>query len=357
LNCWYVAAAPGELAPGPLARRICGMDVVLFRTTDGAVAALEDRCSHRLAPLSRGCVVGERLRCGYHGAEFDAAGRCVAVPGQAEIPPRAEVRSFPVCERHGFIWIWTGEPALARSTPPCDLFAYIGVGRWGMRDGRMPIACNYLLVNDNLADVSHTEFVHATTLGTPNARATRQDGVPVAEQGRNTFEAQVSDLGIDFRIRFRNTRLALAFETAYARVHGRGDWDGLDFQLDYMFRPPSFWIFRPITMRCGAPPEEGVRFDGLIAVTPETFTSCHYFHKSCQNYAPDDPLETDFWHEQTSIAFREDKVILEAQQERLAGRALRDVHHVSFQGDRLGFVARRMVAERVAAETGAEAAA
>jgi vanillate O-demethylase monooxygenase subunit len=103
-------------------------------------------------------------------------------------------------------------------------------------------------------------------------------------------------------------------------------------------------------MRNGCPPEQGLRFDAFIAITPETATSCHYFHKSCQSYAPQDPHETDYWHEQTCVAFCEDKDILEAQQQRLGNRDLRDFHHVSFQGDRLGFMARRMVAELVDAE-------
>ncbi len=350
LNCWYVAAMPGELVPGPLARRIVGIDVVLFRTAEGRIGALEDRCSHRLVPLSRGCLLGNRLRCGYHGAEFDVDGQCVGVPGQAEIPPRSRVRSFPVRECHGFVWIWPGDPALAGGAEPCGIYDYIGYGDWDTRDGYMHIACNYLLVNDNLADVSHTEFVHASTLGSPNARATRQDGVPVAMQGQHTFESEVGEDGIDFRIRFRNTRLARVFESAFARVHGREGWDTLDFQLDFVFRPPGFWIFRPITMHNGCPPEQGLRFDAFIVVTPESGTTCHYFHKSCQSYAPEDPRETDYWHEQTSIAFREDKDILEAQQQRLGDFDLRDFPHVSFQGDRLGFLARRMIDELVDAE-------
>jgi vanillate O-demethylase monooxygenase subunit len=240
LNCWYVAAMPGELAAGPLARRIVGIDVVLFRTAAGRVGALEDRCSHRLVPLSRGCLQGERLRCGYHGAEFDADGHCVGVPGQSEVPPRSGVRSFPVRERHGFIWIWPGDAILAAGSEPCSIYGYVGQGAWDTRDGYIPIACNYLLVNDNLADVSHTEFVHASTLGSPNARATRKDGVPVELQGQHTFESEVGEDGIDFRVRFRNTHLAPVFENAFARMHGREGWDTLDFQLDFLFRPPAF---------------------------------------------------------------------------------------------------------------------
>jgi vanillate O-demethylase monooxygenase subunit len=351
LNCWYVAALPQELGPAPLARRILDRRLVLFRTADGRPAALEDRCVHRLAPLSRGGVAGEHLRCGYHGAEFDIRGHCVLVPGQNEIPSKARVRSYPVLERYGFVWVWMGHPARASDAQPCDIYSYIEQGAWDSRDGYLPMACSYLLVNDNLADVSHTEFVHASTLGSRYARATRQDGVPLEQQGQHTFESRLAGGGIDFRVRFNNTRLAPTFESAFARVHGAEGWNTLDFQLDYLFRPPGFWIFRPTTLRSGAPLEEGLRFDGLIVVTPETATTCHYFHKSCQNYAPENRAETDYWHEQTKIAFLEDAAILQAQQDSIGPGDLADHDFVSFRGDRLGIQARRLIAELIAAES------
>lgn len=349
-NCWYVAGFPAELGSAPLARRIAGERMALFRTGTGRPVALEDRCPHRLLPLSLGCVVGEHIRCGYHGAEFDAEGDCVTVPGQQQIPPRAAVRSYPIMERYGFVWVWPGEPGRAADAEPCDLYAYVEDGNWDGLDGHIPIACSYLLVNDNLADVSHTEFVHGSTLGTRLARTTRQDGLPLARQGPHTFEAELLERGIDFRMRFRDTRLAPTFETAFVRNYGSEGWNTLDFQLDFMFRPPGFWIFRPTTMRAGQSPAEGLRFDGLIAVTPETETSTHYFHRSCQRYAPGDRAETRYWHEQTTAAFLEDKRILEAQQHSIGDGDVYDFPVVSFRGDRLGFQARRLIAEMLAAE-------
>ena len=60
--------------------------------SDGSVAALEDRCCHRAAPLSRGVLEDGVVQCGYHGLEFDAAGACVHNPhGNGVIPPAAVV--------------------------------------------------------------------------------------------------------------------------------------------------------------------------------------------------------------------------------------------------------------------------
>src|ERR1700737_1545160 len=110
-NAWYVAAWSDDLAEGQLlGRTILKEPIVLFRKADGNVAALEDRCPHRFAPLHMGKIVGgDRVQCPYHGLEFDASGACVRNPhGTKSIPPRARVRSYPVTEKHKAIWIWMG---------------------------------------------------------------------------------------------------------------------------------------------------------------------------------------------------------------------------------------------------------
>src|SRR6202012_3346140 len=111
-NAWYVAAWSDDLAEGQLLGRvILKQPVVLYRKADGNVAALDDRCSHRFAPLHMGKVVhGDRVQCPYHGLEFAASGACVLNPhGAKNIPSRAHIRSYPVIEKHKAIWIWMGD--------------------------------------------------------------------------------------------------------------------------------------------------------------------------------------------------------------------------------------------------------
>src|SRR6201987_1104377 len=112
-NGWDVAASSDEIGRSPLPRLLLGQPVVLYRKEDGTAVALEDRCCHRRAPLSKGKVIGDRLQCGYHGFTFDAAGACVAIPGQDRVPPNIGVRAYPLVERHGFCWIWMGEAGAA----------------------------------------------------------------------------------------------------------------------------------------------------------------------------------------------------------------------------------------------------
>ena len=95
-NCWYVAAWAGELDNDKLvARRILNEPVLLFRSANGYVSAFEDRCPHRLAPLSAGQRIGDTIRCGYHGMVFGPDGVCTHIPGQAKIPAAAPSTNLP----------------------------------------------------------------------------------------------------------------------------------------------------------------------------------------------------------------------------------------------------------------------
>ncbi|HEX4043799.1 MAG TPA: Rieske 2Fe-2S domain-containing protein, partial [Xanthobacteraceae bacterium] len=110
-NAWYVAAWADELDGGRLLpRTIMNEPIVLFRKATGEVAAIEDRCAHRFAPLSMGKIVGgDRIQCPYHGLEFDGTGACVRNPhGTKNIPSRAKVRSYPAVEKHQAVWLWMG---------------------------------------------------------------------------------------------------------------------------------------------------------------------------------------------------------------------------------------------------------
>ena len=97
---WYVIAFSHEVEQGrSFARKCMDEPVLLFRDSDGGVAALYDRCPHRGVPLSHGRVLSHTVECAYHGFQFDRTGRCVAVPTQEHIPQAACTRSYPVVEQ------------------------------------------------------------------------------------------------------------------------------------------------------------------------------------------------------------------------------------------------------------------
>ncbi|GAB7540486.1 aromatic ring-hydroxylating dioxygenase subunit alpha [Cupriavidus sp. 8B] len=138
--------------------------LAIYRKTDGSLAALEDRCCHRLAPLSVGRKEGDELRCMYHGLKFAPDGRCTEVPGQERISPRVCVRAYPIVEKHGAAWVWMGAPEKADVTlvPPI-----IGPDNpeWAMVCSTFDMDANAELVSDNLLDLSHAPFVHEATFG------------------------------------------------------------------------------------------------------------------------------------------------------------------------------------------------
>lgn len=164
-NCWYVAAWNYELIDGAmLSRRILGDKILFYRGESGKVVALDDRCCHRGAPLSMGRCEGDDVRCMYHGLLFAPSGKCIQIPGQDKIPPSLVVRSFPVHEKYGLIWVWTGDPAAADPDLIVDL-PYMVEPQWKGIPAYLHYDANYLLIIDNLSDFAHLAFVHTNTLG------------------------------------------------------------------------------------------------------------------------------------------------------------------------------------------------
>ena len=125
-NAWYVAAWAREVS-GLHAVTMLGEEIVIFRKSDGSYAALEDACPHRKLPLSMGKVVGDDIECGYHGLKFDCTGACIRVPATPNAAANARVRAYPVEDRYGLTWVWTGDAARATSrfsssVPPKSCF-------------------------------------------------------------------------------------------------------------------------------------------------------------------------------------------------------------------------------------------
>src|SRR5215469_10647791 len=159
-NAWYVAGWTHELkADAIAARTIIDRPLALYRTAAGQVVVLEDRCCHRFAPLSLGRIEGNDLRCMYHGLKFAPDGRCIEIPGQKLIPQSAQVRRYPAEVRGSWIWVWMGEAALA---DPAQIPAIVALDEpgWRLRSGQLDYTAHYLLIDDNLLDLSHLSFAH-----------------------------------------------------------------------------------------------------------------------------------------------------------------------------------------------------
>lgn len=165
-NFWYATVPTEQLADGPKPFRMLGQDIVLFLDKDNAQAALEDRCCHRTAKLSKGWIKDGNIVCGYHGWEYDGAGKLVNVPQfPFEQPvPDARAKSFKATTRYGYVWVCLGEPLLplpdlSYDTDPGHRVIHQFDDRWN---------CSALRMMENSFDNAHFAFVHKGTFGDIN---------------------------------------------------------------------------------------------------------------------------------------------------------------------------------------------
>lgn len=355
-NAWYIVAEPDEVAEGRIvARTLLGRRVAVYRGASGTLVGLEDACPHRLAPLSLGTVVGDGIRCAYHGAEFAANGACVRVPGQKAVPSRARVRTYPVVERHGYVWIWLGDPAGAadESSIP-DGFRVSGDPAWIGGYGHIEsIRSDYRLINDNLFDITHAEFVHPESFGGVEVQYYRnaRPGADFVDQGM-TFE--IGETSIRFRT--HAARLGLEggplWRSMVAQSRGLAEWNTpVDFRMEVIWWAPVYTSFHISVRPADEPDAEPIEIYNLHAAVPEGATSSHYFYRSIRNYG-DASMDAMFM-DAANFVFNQDKPILEGQQAVLGARDLLDAEPVSFAGDRLQLEGRRILARLLAAEQGA----
>ncbi len=105
-DCWFVIERSEMLGSKPLGRHVLGEPVVLVRTADGAILALQDRCPHLGVPLSYGRLGPKGLVCRSHGWSFDRRGHCTSIPGAPqEHLDDIRVQSYRTQELDGQIWI------------------------------------------------------------------------------------------------------------------------------------------------------------------------------------------------------------------------------------------------------------
>ena len=333
-NAWYVAAWDREVGREPLARTLLDEKVVLYRAEDGTPVALEDRCCHRHLPLSLGAVIGDELQCGYHGLLFDAAGACVEVPGQTKVPPGAAIRSYKLVERWGWVWIWMGEAERADPSKIPD-FWYMDHPDWTIaRPDVMHLDCNYRLIADNVLDVTHLTYVHASSIG--NKAITE---FPVKTE---------HDDGMVRLTRWILDRPPPPMYKAAGKFEGNVDrWQIVEHV------PPCYSVNDAGCAEVGSGAQGGDRSHGIelkaVSVpTPETERSCHYFFAFPRAFALGDPAMDKVFNEDFVDVFREDIEVLEAQQRMLDLKP--DAPTVDINVDAAPLAARRLLDRMIAAE-------
>jgi phenylpropionate dioxygenase-like ring-hydroxylating dioxygenase large terminal subunit len=333
-NGWYAAIWSRDLNEQPVGRTFLNEKVVLFRNDRGEVGALEDRCCHRAAPLSLGEISGATLACGYHGLQFDVNGKCVHVPGQADVPSGAKVRSYPVYEKNNVVWIWMGEAAKADTTKIPDM-PWLSDPKWSTTPGNLHVKSNYQFIIDNLLDLTHVSYVHKKTLAGDPREATTPTKTERLNDG-----VRVGRWMIDF-----------VPPPLFAKA---GNFTGkVDRWQHATWHPPGIVYLDVGCAKTGTGAPQGDRSQGISIwsshlITPETEHSSHYMFCFARDFSLDDQEVSKMLFEGSKATFLEDVEFLEAVQTNREGGSLDGLIHVT--ADAAQLQARRMLNAMIGAE-------
>jgi vanillate O-demethylase monooxygenase subunit len=338
---WYVAAYGREVGRELFSRTVCGESILFWRTEDGEVTAMSDRCVHRRFPLSQSPshLVGDTVVCGYHGFTYGADGVCVAVPGQTRVPRTARLKRYPVVEQDSFVWVFIGDPDRADTTriPRAPWLAQDG---WTTVSGMEPLAARASLLVDNLMDLSHETYLHGGYIGTPEVAET-----PI------TTEVD-DDAGIVYVSRHMDDAECPPFYAKSTGLTGRiARWQDIEFT------PPCLYKLHSRIAPVGSVPNadgtdpDAFHVEVVYAITPETETSTHDFWAVARDFALDDEAVSAFLHENNRTVVLQDVVALDVLESVIAGEA-DGYQELSINIDTGGLAARRLIA-RMAAD-GAE---
>jgi vanillate O-demethylase monooxygenase subunit len=330
-NAWYVAATAQDVGRALTPRWITGEPVVLYRAESGRVVAMEDRCPHRRAALSKGRLVGDAVQCGYHGMTFDGAGTCIRIPGEQVISPALAVRTYTVVERWKWLWIWMGDPALAdESLLPA--FHYNDAPGWVAIGGCITVKANYQLLTDNLLDLTHETYVHGKTIG--NAAVVE---TPM------TWKMDGNEVHVE-RV-MRDTPPPPLFKKVRGFPGNIDRWQIIRFQV-----PAHISIDARGLPAGGDDPAAGLRWFSINSITPVDERTSRYYWTITRCFDLEDTALSQMIHDQIHATFMEDVEVIEAQQIMIdTDRPNRGV--ISIRADGASVAARKIVQRLVQRES------
>jgi phenylpropionate dioxygenase-like ring-hydroxylating dioxygenase large terminal subunit len=279
---WYPVAFSHEVIDKPYAARLLDERVVVYRLSDGRVAAAKDICYHRGAPLSMGYVENDEIVCRYHGLRYNAAGQCTCIPAHPNgaISPRLRLHTLRTQEAFGLVWVQLVED---------DSAALPVMEEWNDPDyiqvlpNSVPMSAAAGRQIEGFLDVSHFAFVHLDTFG--EAQNPEVPDYPVTKTERG-FVADYLSTVSNYSVGFKH------------------------------LNPPGFvWrrrfeTYLPFTAKLTVFFPNG-QLHILNAASPVSARKTRLFVPICRNFDKDAPLQAtlDFNHQ----VFAEDQAIVEQQ--------------------------------------------
>jgi 5,5'-dehydrodivanillate O-demethylase len=261
---WLPVATLADLAAEPvLPVKLLGENLALYRSPDGAMGLVAERCPHRGASMVYGIPEEGGLRCPYHGWKFSDEGTCLEQPAEPEnstFKHRVRIPAYPVKELGGLIWAYLG-PAPVPELPRYDLFVRDDLKR---EIGFTILPCNWLQAMENSLDPIHLEWLHLTYKN----YVSRRLGKPETAQPR------------------RHARIA--FDSFELGIKKRRLWVGEDEQSDdWQIGHP---ILFPNILAVGAPPVSIPQFQ--IRVPMDDTTTLHWWYYT-RSREPGEPEQTE----------------------------------------------------------------
>lgn len=329
-NQWYVAAYSAEVGPALLGRTVLGEALVLYRTSQGQVVVLADRCVHRHFPLSLSQLVDDTIVCGYHGFTYGTDGRCVAVPGQQRIPRTARVAAYPVAERDSLVWVWIGDPERADDSL-IPRAPWLADARYTMVSGMEPLDARYDLLVDNLLDLSHETYLHGGYIGTPEVADTPITTEVDEEQGVVFVSRRMADAACP------------PFYAKSTGITGR-----ITRWQDIEYLPPCLYLLHSRVAPVGVLPgpdgadPDGFHVEVVYAITPSTEHSTYDFWAVARDFALNDQGVSEFLRESNRTVVLQDVAALNVLEQVISSQAPSS-QELSINIDTGGLAARRIL--------------
>jgi chlorophyllide a oxygenase len=158
---WYPVEFSARLSTGELLSiQLFDETWVLWRDGNGRPSCVKDQCAHRACPLSLGEIKDGEIQCPYHGWQFNRQGSCTKIPSTT-IFPNVHIRSLPVSELDGLIWVWPGQMAPLNEIPVEVTHPPSGFQIHSELVLEVPVEHGLLL--ENLLDLAHAPFTHTDT--------------------------------------------------------------------------------------------------------------------------------------------------------------------------------------------------
>lgn len=332
-NVWYAYAWAEEVKDNLFTRTILNEPVLTYRKEDNQLVAFRDMCPHRFAPLSLGKKCGNTVECLYHGLKFNEEGKCVYNPhGDKKIPVAAQLQQYPIEEKDSLIWIWMGDIEKADPTLIPDFDFLNHPEKYAYTDGMVThMKASYDLITDNLLDLSHAAYLHPENLG---SEAVSRGETKITQTGNTVLSENF----------YPNGKPAPVFS-----ITGAADANEyIDYWVDVRWDPPGAMFFYAGITAVGASKASGKLLSSAQLLTPETDKTTHYFWKQFHSFSIDVPELTAAIQQAVLQAFEfEDEPVIEAVQNRMAGKDLWSLKPVLLSTDVGAVRVRRLMSKLI----------